>query len=296
MLVRLADYIGERERELIMTFLEWKPGQREHGKSTQGLLFQMESYGIFSEKNVDNLIECLKSCQLMHALSIVENYRSTMSQQEQTARTIPETQGDHPQSTPTSQAPSSLVSAIDPPIETRPFVTVDTSQGASTSSGSSGRAKSSNGVKKVFISFSHRSMTDVMAIKGRLERDIGDRCWIYASEVLPGDNIYERIAGAMSDAAVVLLMMNQDYVDSDECEKEVFVANNFRKPCIPVMLQDMGPSLKKKDGTVSSMNMMYAGRWYCKLYATTEEEREQNVAQLVESILNQIDLEEERSE
>lgn len=61
-----------------------------------------------------------------------------------------------------------------------------------------------------------------MTLKDSIETYLGENsCWICTTGVDGGDNLDTEIVRAIDDAEIILCMINEGFVNSPECEKEV---------------------------------------------------------------------------
>jgi len=81
----------------------------------------------------------------------------------------------------------------------------------------------------VFVSHSGRWSAEAMAVVSRLESS-GIACWIAQRDIPAADRWERRLVRAIRDAAAMVVLLNDDFQQSDHCEREVRIAAENKIP------------------------------------------------------------------
>ncbi|XP_071852918.1 uncharacterized protein [Apostichopus japonicus] len=150
--------------------------------------------------------------------------------------------------------------------------------------------KRQDDTKPVFISFSSKDKTKVEEIVATFEEALGPKtCWMYTTGIQGGQNIDREIVRAVDKAKVVICMISQTYIDSDECEKEVMLAVNRKKEIIEVRIESVNRHYKDKHGDESAVELTFARRSYIDLTGEDMEKKMQELIKRIQELISQED-------
>ncbi|XP_022105446.1 uncharacterized protein LOC110987214 isoform X2 [Acanthaster planci] len=86
----------------------------------------------------------------------------------------------------------------------------------------------------VFISYNWGIQEEVCLMRDHLER-AGFPCWMDIGQMGGGDALYAKIYEGIRNAKAVIVCVTPQYVLSESCNREVYLADLLKKPIIPVM-------------------------------------------------------------
>ncbi|XP_072166721.1 uncharacterized protein [Diadema setosum] len=115
----------------------------------------------------------------------------------------------------------------------------------------------------IFLSYQWDHQPEVKAIRKHLEM-AGFPCWMDIGQMGGGDQLFARISQGMRSAKVVLCMVTEKYSGSENCNKEVNLANLLNKPIIPILI-DRTPWPPE-----GAMSMLFAQLLYIQFYNEKE--------------------------
>eukprot|EP00794_Sanderia_malayensis_P012816 gene12816-14129_t len=124
----------------------------------------------------------------------------------------------------------------------------------------------------VMLSYQWNSQKEVVRIKERLEAD-GYDVWMDVDDMQ--GNIYQRMAEAVQEAAVIVVFMTEKYEQSVNCNKEIQFAQVKQKSIVPVKLE-------KNYSPSAALGLLVAGSLYIDF--TDETRFEANIASLKKEI------------
>nr|XP_054756668.1 uncharacterized protein LOC129262561 [Lytechinus pictus] len=115
----------------------------------------------------------------------------------------------------------------------------------------------------VFLSYQWDHQPEVKAIRKHLEM-AGFPCWMDIGQMGGGDQLFAKINQGMRSSKVVLCMVTEKYSNSENCNKEVNLANLLNKPIIPVLIDHT------KWPPEGAMSMLFAQLLYIQFYNDKE--------------------------
>ncbi|XP_030833626.1 uncharacterized protein LOC100888215 [Strongylocentrotus purpuratus] len=115
----------------------------------------------------------------------------------------------------------------------------------------------------VFLSYQWDHQPEVKAIKKHLEM-AGFPCWMDIGQMGGGDQLFAKISQGMRSSKMVLCMVTEKYSNSENCNKEVNLANLLNKPIIPVLID------QTKWPPEGAMSMLFAQLLYIQFFNEKE--------------------------
>jgi len=88
----------------------------------------------------------------------------------------------------------------------------------------------------VFISYQWDHQDTVKLLKNKLE-EAGFQCWLDIGRMGGGDALYAEIDAGIRASKVVICCVTKRYCKSEMCQREMTLADNLRKPIIPVLFE-----------------------------------------------------------
>ncbi|XP_071852927.1 uncharacterized protein [Apostichopus japonicus] len=156
--------------------------------------------------------------------------------------------------------------------------------------GEPSKTRTDEDTKPVFISCSSKDLAQVQEIVATFEEALGPKtCWMYTTGIKGGQNIDRQIVRALAEAEVVVCMISQDYIDSNECEKEVMLAEHREKEIIAVHIESVQRPYQYKDGGESALQLRFARRLYMNLTGKDMEKKMQELIARIKELISQED-------
>ncbi|KAJ3080361.1 hypothetical protein HDU99_008589 [Rhizoclosmatium hyalinum] len=117
-----------------------------------------------------------------------------------------------------------------------------------------------NKVRDLFISYSWSTTVEVDAIVNKLETDTELQIWRDKKDM--NDNIYESMGGGLAGCKAVVAFLSETYLTSENCKKELYFAQELKKPIIPVYLFEEGTDIESLKRSDSGPFFIVTGKLY----------------------------------
>ncbi|ORY24943.1 hypothetical protein BCR33DRAFT_860029 [Rhizoclosmatium globosum] len=103
-------------------------------------------------------------------------------------------------------------------------------------------------------------LTEVDAIVNKLETDTELQIWRDKKDM--NDNIYESMGGGLAGCKAVVAFLSEKYLTSENCKKELYFAQELKKPIIPVYLFEEGTDIESLKRSDSGPFFIVTGKLY----------------------------------
>lgn len=117
--------------------------------------------------------------------------------------------------------------------------------------------------------------------------------WTCTEQIFGGEIMDRNIVKAISEADIILCVINQQFVDSAYCQDEALLSREKNKHIIPVLFEKVDWPLKMSDGTDSPLQRIFANRLYINMY--NQEREAEQFQKLIETIKKYTDVREQGS-
>lgn len=118
--------------------------------------------------------------------------------------------------------------------------------------------------KVVVISYAHADDAEVTPVVS-VVRSSGRNVWIDKGGIQAGTGWAGEIVRAIKSAGGVMVMCSSSAFESDHVKREIYLADRYRKPMLPVFLEDAQPP--------EDFEFFFAGVQWLQLFKLPEEER-----------------------
>jgi len=116
----------------------------------------------------------------------------------------------------------------------------------------------------VFISYAHADNAAVEPVVSAV-RDAGRDVWIDKGGINPGENWAGEIVRGIKSAKGVMVMCSPSAFESDHIKREVYLADRYKKPMLPVFIADAQPP--------EDFEYFFAGVQWLELFKLPEADR-----------------------
>ncbi|MBP9235106.1 MAG: toll/interleukin-1 receptor domain-containing protein [Hyphomonadaceae bacterium] len=116
----------------------------------------------------------------------------------------------------------------------------------------------------VFISYAHADNAAVEPVVSAV-KDAGRDVWIDKGGINPGDNWAGEIVRGIKGAKGVMVLCSPSAFESDHIKREVYLADRYKKPMLPVFIADAQPP--------EDFEYFFAGVQWLELFKLPEADR-----------------------
>ena len=116
----------------------------------------------------------------------------------------------------------------------------------------------------VFISYAHADNAAVQPVVSAV-KDAGRDVWIDKGGINPGENWAGEIVRGIKGAKGVMVMCSPTAFESDHIKREVYLADRYKKPMLPVFIADAQPP--------EDFEYFFAGVQWLELFKLPEADR-----------------------
>jgi hypothetical protein len=131
----------------------------------------------------------------------------------------------------------------------------------------------------LFVSYAHADAEQVTPVVDAVE-DAGRKVWIdsgsHGGGIQAGEGWAGEIVRAIKSAGGVIIMCTPRAFESDHIKREVYLADRYRKPMLPVFLEEASPP--------EDFEYFFASVQWLELFRLPEDERSEAVAKALMSV------------
>ncbi|TPW07013.1 MAG: hypothetical protein FD124_1481, partial [Alphaproteobacteria bacterium] len=145
--------------------------------------------------------------------------------------------------------------------------------GAEASSASSGEG--GGGGEPLFVSYSHADNLAVVPVVEAVQAQ-GRNVWIDNNGINGGDGWAGEIVRAIKGAKGVIVMCSKHAFESDHVKREVYLADRYKKPMVPVFIEAAAPP--------EDFEYFFAGVQWLELHKTPPADRAAALAKALKAV------------
>ena len=142
--------------------------------------------------------------------------------------------------------------------------------------------KAEKGSRPVFISYSWANKQVVRKLREVLEV-AGIDCWMDENVMMGGEQLFEEIDKGISSSQLFLACISDQYSSSDNCKKEVLLANDRKRTILPILIASCEMWPPRGDTAV-----VLAGKLYVDL--SSEEKFHDSASSLIGAIKKSLNM------
>jgi hypothetical protein len=129
--------------------------------------------------------------------------------------------------------------------------------------------------ERLFVSYAHADADRVTPVVAAVEQT-GRPVWIDKAGIQAGEGWAGEIVRAIKSAKGVVVMCSPRAFDSDHIKREVYLADRYRKPMLPVFIEEASPP--------EDFEYFFAGVQWLELFKLPEAERPLAVARALAAV------------
>ena len=127
----------------------------------------------------------------------------------------------------------------------------------------------------VFISYAHADNSAVEPVVSAI-REAGRDVWIDKGGINPGQNWAGEIVRGIKSAKGVMVMCSPSAFESDHIKREVYLADRYKKPMLPVFIADAQPP--------EDFEYFFAGVQWLELFKLPEADRSAAIGKALSAV------------
>lgn len=127
----------------------------------------------------------------------------------------------------------------------------------------------------LFVSYSHADNTAVLPVVEAVQAQ-GRSVWIDKQGIGGGDGWAGEIVRAIKGAKGVIVMCSKQAFESDHVKREVYLADRYKKPMVPVFLESAPPP--------EDFEYFFAGVQWLELHKTPQADRAAAIARALKAV------------
>ena len=127
----------------------------------------------------------------------------------------------------------------------------------------------------IFVSYAHADGASVAPVVEAVKHE-GREVWMDGAGIKPGEGWAGEIVRAIKSAHGVLVMCSPHAFESDHVKREVYLADRYKKPMLPVFLEDAN--------LPEDFEYFFAGVQWLELHKTPEADRAAAIARAVAAV------------
>jgi hypothetical protein len=128
---------------------------------------------------------------------------------------------------------------------------------------------------QLFVSYAHADNTAVLPVVEAVQAQ-GRSVWLDKGGIAPGEGWAGEIVRAIKAARGVIVMCSTHAFESDHVKREVYLADRYKKPMLPVFIEAAAPP--------EDFEYFFAGVQWLELHKTPEADRAAAIARAIAAV------------